>query len=180
MRGLAIAGRSASGKDWLIGILRATFAGVELVSASAFVRNYAIQHKLTEDGQVIKGRDTELLQRLGHELTLQIAEYTLKECRLLRQLGKIPILGSVRKPLDQKVANTLGYPIVLVTAPMEMRLERLIKRDNISRANALAILGDKQTEDTVDNLCVDHIFKNDGRHTEEELGKFFTFLASVR
>lgn len=77
----------------------------------------------------------------------QNAPYTLKEAALLFEAGSY-------KQLDQ---------IIVVTAPKEIRIQRVIKRDGVTAEQVEARMNNQWPEEKKVALA-DHILNNDGQH----------------
>lgn len=73
--------------------------------------------------------------------------YTLREAALLIESGTVDFL-------DQ---------LIVVTAPLDVRLKRVLQRDSISREQALARM-DKQMDESEKVKHADFVIQNDGLH----------------
>ena len=95
----------------------------------------------------------ELLNSIVHPATIQdaidwmqqqTAPYIIKEAALIFESGS-------QQGLDK---------VIGVCAPMPLRMQRIIKRDNISREEVQAIM-DKQLDETIKMRLCDYVIKND-------------------
>ena len=77
-------------------------------------------------------------------MTRQKAPYAVKEAALIFESG----------------ANRALHQVIGVQAPLELRLQRVIKRDNISHEEAMSRINKQMDEDEKLALC-DHIIIND-------------------
>lgn len=179
MRGLAISGQTCAGKNYIVDILLKAIPNSIPIEFSGFIKSYIIEHALTPDGAIDRRRDTPLMQTLGNDPTKSWDELAQRACRAALAESMVPLLSACRLPRDADVAKRLGFPLIMVTAPLPLRIQRLMKRDGLSAAQVLEIIN-APTESYMADMEADFTFVNDGRTGFRELARLFTFLSSVR
>jgi dephospho-CoA kinase len=175
---LAITGRCGSGKDYVLKILMAAFPTVAEISIARPIKELA--KRMTPDGKLDRKRDIPLLQKLGSDEGYGWPANALQRAQAAYSEGMIPVFSDVRTPGDVKMVRRFGCPIIAVTCPREIRIRRILARDHISREDVEAYIDNQQTEGVIDDITVDHTFRNSGYLTSRELGRLFNFLDSVR
>ena len=76
----------------------------------------------------------------------QIASYTLKEAALLFESGSYSLLDAT----------------ILIKAPLDVRVDRVMKRDNLTREEVLKRIANQMPEEEKEKLA-DYIIINDGQ-----------------
>jgi ribose 1,5-bisphosphokinase PhnN len=178
LHGLAIGGRMGSGKDYLYGIIRSYKPSAAQVKFSYFIWREAKRLGLVppDADDSTKSQYREALQSVPNpHHRFQAAAVAL--CRLHVMRGRFPVICDVRKEADQAAVVALGYPLIVCTAPREVRIQRIMARDRAPREEVTRYIDDHATESAVDDLVADHTFINDGRRLEYELARLFRFLA---
>lgn len=144
---IGLTGKSCSGKDTVASLLDDNFRVVDVdrLGHEALGKNIAairdaFGDDVVKDGVVDRkklgplvfsdGRKLEKLNSITHPW---MVEKTLDECHMIEKEGKTAVINAA-------LLESMGFvpfcsEIILVISPYEKRLERAVKRDNISEEN---------------------------------------------
>jgi hypothetical protein len=175
---LAITGRTGSGKDFLLRILQAAFPTIADISIGAGVKEHV--KTLTPDGKLDRTRDVPLLQTIGKDPSFGWSAKAEQRAKAALCEGMIPVFSDVRTQDDHRMVRRFGCPLIVVTAPRETRIARIMARDHLSRNYIESYIDDPETEGVIDDFTTDHAFRNNGFLTSRELGRLFNFLDGIR
>ena len=171
--GVGICGRTGSGKDYIKDILCSvdshfTLVGVGRIIAKALERE--VLHR-----PVDRTLDIPLMQKEGWEQRARWATASRVACGLLIAEHYWPVLLAVRTDCDVESCKALGLPIVKVHAPLEMRVKRVMSRDNVTRDYVMGLVNEP-TEEYTDKILPDLNLENSGEQRADMLCQLFKFL----
>lgn len=147
---VALVGKSGVGKSTVAKLLN-YHSGAERVSSGTICRQIA---------KLLFGNDDKsTTQTLDDALTKIDPSIFLNAALLAAPAGRPICLDSLRFKSDYEIAKKLGFTIVRVTAPDEVRLERLSER---GQRFDLVKDGSHRSEIELDEVNVDHTVENSG------------------
>lgn len=123
--------------------------GAESYTSDNQLNRQHIAEKVFNDEKLLKKLNLAVHPAVEKDFTLwaeaQTSEYVIKEAALLYESGSY-------KNLDK---------IIVVTAPLEMRINRVMKRDGVSRQTILARMKNQMPEEEKAKMA-DYLIHNDG------------------
>lgn len=176
MKIIGITGGSGAGKSTLCAELKKR--GAKIIDADKIAREVSTRGGAAFDetvgyfGDGILGSDGEIDRKLLGKIVFSDREKLKK----LNEITHKHIFAAMRREIENSEKNTVildvpllfseDFPIkcdltVAVTAPKELRTERIMKRDNIDRNAAAARLKNQMSDAEYARLA-DRCFENDG------------------
>lgn len=177
---LGLTGPTGAGKSYVCDYLKEQ--GFSVISADDAVKNIyssnsLLLKKIAEKfgNDIIKNGAVDRKKLAGivfndksklKALNSLVHPYVIEECR--RQ-SEIPCVFDAPQLFEAK-AESLCYKVIAVTAPKEIRLNRIMQRDNISRDEAL-LRCDSQLDDEFYIKNADFVITNNGENIKNQIDR---------
>ena len=177
---LGLTGQTGAGKGYICKELEKR--GFKIIDSDLIAR------KLTEKGSPLLSKlqkafgedileNSELNRKLLAKRAFENKEKTallnsimhpaiIEECK---KESEIPCVLDAPQLFEAKAENEC-YKIICVTAPLETRLERIIKRDNISKEQAMQRINAQFDENHYINHS-DYVIENNGQNINEQINR---------